>query len=208
MIQLPNHHYFITGTDTNCGKTYVTCQLLQALNQQGKRAQALKPVVSGARVLANQVVYDDVVNLQQYNYDKQQSINHWRYPDPISPHIASKAAGQVIKAQDIANFCQQPQFLTFDYVLIEGAGGLLAPINDNETWLDVMQVMALPVILVVGMRLGCLNHALLTASVLKSNHVPCAGWVANCIDKTMLVREENIATLEARMPMPLLAVIP
>jgi dethiobiotin synthetase len=206
--QLPISRYLITGTDTNCGKTYVTCQLLTYFNQRGYSAQALKPVVSGAVMLNNHLVYDDVIKLQRHNHNPCQDINAWHYKPAISPHLASRQVGQLITANEVAMFCRQPSFLTVDYLFVEGAGGLLAPINDCESWLEVACHLAMPVIIVVGMRLGCLNHALLTASVLTYHQIPCAGWIANCIDPDMLVCEENITTLQERMPMPLLTIIP
>ncbi|MFW2570509.1 dethiobiotin synthase [Legionella sp. 29fVS95] len=200
--------FFITGTDTNCGKTYVTCQLLDYLNEQQKKGLALKPVASGCFLSNGQLLNDDVLSLQKHNRNQDYSINGWQFPEPISPHLAAKAAGSSLTAHEIADFCLSRQFANHDYLLVEGAGGLLVPLNDKETWLDFLNLTQMPVILVVGMRLGCLNHALLTASVLKNNRTACVGWVANCLDKEMLALTENIATLSLKMEIPLLATIP
>lgn len=200
--------FFITGTDTNCGKTYVTCQLLDYLNVQQKKGLALKPVASGCLVRNGQLQNDDVLSLQKHNKNPDYLISGWQFPAPISPHLAAKAAGSSLSVHEIADFCLHRQFDPLDYLLVEGAGGLLVPLNDEETWLDFLNLTQIPVILVVGMRLGCLNHALLTESVLKNNRTVCVGWIANCLDKEMLALTENIATLSLKMKMPLLATIP
>jgi dethiobiotin synthetase len=109
--------------------------------------------------------------------------------------------------KEIAHFCLQKSFSNHDYLLIEGAGGLLVPLNEKETWLDFLTTMQIPAILVVGMRLGCLNHALVTDTVLKSNQIPYLGWIANCLDQNMLFLAENIATLSKKMSVPLLATV-
>jgi dethiobiotin synthetase len=192
--------FFITGTDTDCGKTYVLCQLLDYFHKQQKKALALKPVASGDN--------EDVLRLQKYNKNSNYIINNWQFPAPISPHLAAQAVGCHLSVQDIADFCLNKQFSQLDYLLVEGAGGLLVPLNNEETWLDFLNLTQIPVILVVGMRLGCLNHALLTDRVLKNNQTACIGWIANCLDKDMLALTENIATLSLRMSMPLLATVP
>lgn len=204
--------FFITGTDTECGKTYVTCKLLEHLTQKQKKAFALKPVGSGSsQDTAGNWVNDDISNLTSYNERTlnplNQPINGWLFPSPISPHLAAKEVSQHLSAQDLATFCNNKKFSTLDYLLIEGAGGLLVPLNDEETWLDFLKIMNIPVILVVGMRLGCINHALLTDSVLQAHQIPCEGWIANCIDSTMIARKENIDTLSKKMKMPLIDII-
>ena len=200
--------FFITGTDTDCGKTYVSCQLLDYLTQNQKKALALKPVASGC-IEKNGVLYsEDVLNLQEHNPDKSQQINGWLFAPPISPHLAAKQLGIHITANDLANFCLREKYDSLDYLLIEGAGGLLAPLNDEETWFDFLKLTQIPVIVVVGMKLGCINHALLTDAFLQTKQLTCAGWIANCLDKDMLVLAENIETLISKMHRPLLATIP
>ncbi|WP_419421094.1 dethiobiotin synthase [Legionella sp. D16C41] len=193
--------YFITGTDTDCGKTYVTCMLLAYLNQKYK-AQAIKPIASGCEEVKGQLVSQDVVRLQAYNADENTSINYWKYKEPIAPHLAAHLVNEEVTATQVMQFCEQTKFNYFDYLLIEGAGGLLVPLNNHETWLDFLKLFNIPVILVVGMRLGCINHALLTDALLKAHQVPCLGWIANDVSKEMLFREENISTLKAMMHMP------
>ncbi len=198
--------YFIVGTDTNCGKTYVTCQLLDALKD--KKVMAIKPVATGCYQEKGQLVGEDEVLLKNHSGDQKRDIGLMRYQMPVSPHIAAKAEGESISLQTIADFCNQESFKQLDYLLIEGAGGLMAPLNEAETWLHFLRFSKIPVILVVGLRLGCLNHALLTAEVLKTHDIPCVGWVANCIDKEMLALSENIETLKKMLWFPCLATIP
>ena len=113
----------------------------------------------------------------------------------------------MILAKDIVNFCNQASDSALDCLLVEGAGGLMSPLNDTETWLDVLSDANIPVILVVGMTLGCLNHALLTVLALKSREIKCVGWIANCLDQEMLALSENINTLSVKLSPPLLATL-
>lgn len=199
--------YFIIGTDTNCGKTYVTCQLLHHLQKNNKKAMGIKPVASGCIEKGGQLINEDVISLQRYNDSPEKQISPWCFKPPISPHLAAAEVGRVISAQQVANFCFDDTFADNDYLLIESAGGLMSPLNDQETWLDVLSYSRIPVVLVVGMRLGCLNHTLLTALALSARQIQCVGWVANCIDKDMLVLSGNILTLSKKMEWPLLSTI-
>lgn len=199
--------YFMIGTDTDCGKTYVTCQLLDYFKRKHQAARAIKPVASGCFDRSGQWVSEDELALQRHNDDSQQIISQWRFLPPISPHLAASAVGQEITAKGIVDFCDNADTTNLDYLLIEGAGGLMSPLNDKETWLEVLSCSQIPVILVVGMRLGCLNHALLTALALKTRKITCVGWIANCLDREMLVLFENINTLTKRLDAPLLAVV-
>lgn len=200
--------FFITGTDTDCGKTYVTCQILDYLKHLEKRGIAIKPVASGCIEKNGQLISEDVQRLQKHNINFDYPINNWKFRLPISPHLAAKAEDTELSIQEVAAFCQQDYYKTLDYLLIEGAGGLLVPLNDDETWLDFLKITELSVILVVGMKLGCINHALLTTSILQAHNIPFSGWIANCLDKDMLALSENIATLSDRISVPLLATIP
>ncbi len=200
--------YFITGTDTDCGKTYVTCQLLDDLKDNNQRAMAIKPVASGCIEQDGQLVSEDALHLQRHNGNLSQQICAWRFKLPISPHLAAREAGETVSARVVADFCNDKSFADSDYLLVEGAGGLMAPLNDDETWLDFLSYSQMPVILVVGMRLGCLNHALLTEVALKSHQIAFVGWIANCLDQEMQALSENIATLSQKLSGPLLATIP
>lgn len=197
--------YFIIGTDTDCGKTHVTCALIEALQARQHTVMALKPVASGCEQIGDKLVSDDVTRLQAAQGDNQHLICPWSFSLPVSPHLAAQSVGETLCLEEIVAFCQRKAWDAYDYLLIEGAGGLMVPLNDQDTWIDVLQRTQIPVILVVGMRLGCINHALLTMTVLQSHRIECAGWIANCLDNQMLCLQENIDTLKMKMPFPLLA---
>ena len=199
--------YFIIGTDTDCGKTYVTCELLDYFKNKSQKIMAVKPIASGCIEMEGQLVSEDAIRLQHHNSFKSNLICPWRFKRPISPHLAAKESGQEVSAQQIADFCNQTLFGDIDYLLVEGAGGLMCPLNDSETWVDFLLYSKIPVILVVGLRLGCLNHALLSQVALQAHQIDCVGWIANCLDKSMLALSENIDTLSKKMAMPLLATI-
>ena len=182
----------------------MTCQLLKNLHGQGQRVRALKPVASGCVEQDGILVSEDVQQLQAYNGGFDGSICPWRFKPPISPHLAAREAGVRLSARAITDFCCAKHD-DLDYLLIEGAGGLMVPLNEQETWLDVLCLSGIPVILVVGMRLGCINHALLTAFALKAHGIDCAGWIANGIDPDMLALSGNMETLSERIEVPLLA---
>ena len=200
--------FFITGTDTDCGKTYVLCQLLDSLHQSNKSAVGLKPVASGCYFKNGALHSDDAEKIKEHNPPLATDICQWKFLPPIAPHIAAQLAQQSLSATEIFHFCTRSNFNDFEYVLIEGAGGLMAPLNATETWVDFIQKADLEVILVVAMRLGCLNHALLTARVLNDYQIPCIGWIANCLDPNMLVLQENIQTLKEKMTIPYFATVP
>ena len=197
--------FFVTGTDTGIGKTTVSCALLHAFAAQGKKVAGMKPIAAGSE---NGHWMDDEQLLAASNVNvTRQQINPYAFDPPISPHIAAQQAGIEI---DLSVIHQAYRELSkkVDVVIVEGAGGFLVPINSRQTGADLAQMLNLPVILVVGMRLGCLNHALLTGQAIRSADLILAGWVANCVDSQMLVLEENIATLEQRLDCPLLGVLP
>ena len=200
--------FFITGTDTDCGKTYVTCQLLNYVTQHHYRALGIKPIASGCVWEGGQWVSEDARSLQSHSIPMQEDTAPSRLEFPISPHLAAEAQGYSLTLKSITDYCVDAERAQPDYLFIEGAGGLMAPLNEKETWLDFLQGSRIPVILVVGMRLGCLNHALLTDLVLASHQVTCIGWIANVLDRHMLALPENIETLTKRLKAPYLATIP
>lgn len=200
--------YFIVGTDTDCGKTYATARLIEALHHANVRADALKPLASGCHVDSGQLISEDVLRLQQANGHSNYPIYNWLMEPPISPHLAAKLAGFTLSVEEILSFCHGYPAENLEYLLIEGAGGLMVPLNDHETWVDFLVQSRIPVILVVGMRLGCINHALLTMSVLKSHGISCRGWIANFIDPLMLVSSDVCQTLIDKMDAPLLGTVP
>lgn len=188
--------YFITGTDTNIGKTYATLKLLKQFNAEGFKTAALKPVASGAIMTENGLQNEDAQHLQaaasmHFPYE---SVNPFVYSDPISPHLAAKPNPPTVA--EIVSACQPVLSSEYDHLFIEGAGGWFAPINEQETIADLVLAFNCPVLLVVGIKLGCLNHATLTLESLRHHNVDVAGWIANEIDPDMRCIDENIATLE------------
>ncbi len=187
--------YFIIGTDTDCGKTYVTCQLLQQL----EHAIAIKPIQSGGT--------EDREQLAKHQPHYTHPISHYNFGPAISPHLAAKEANKTITFDGLDAFCSAHQADTHQTLLIETTGGLMCPINTKQTWLDYIKHAQKPVIFVVGLRLGCLNHALLTAEALKAHGIPCLGWIANLCDPNMQFTQENIETLQTKLPYKHLATI-
>jgi dethiobiotin synthetase len=196
--------YFITGTDTDCGKTYITNQLNKAI----KASAAIKPVASGCEEIAGQLLNSDALIHQNHSGLPMDLINPWRFRSPVSPHLAAKEAGNNLDIQTIASYCLNFTAPNVETLFIEGAGGLMVPLNEKGTWLNFLKLTEFPVILVVGMKLGCLNHALLTQAVIELNQIECIGWIANCIDPEMLMLDSNIETLKQELNFPLLGVAP
>jgi len=203
--------YFITGTDTGVGKTRTSCALIHALRQAGHpRVVGMKPVaagcdwVEGADGHPGQWLNEDVIALRAASSLQVPSSfdNPYALPNAVSPHIAARQAGEVIDLAHIeASFHALSQHA--DAVVVEGAGGFIVPLcEDAGEWAtsaELAQRLALPVILVVGLRLGCLNHALLTQEAIVSRGLTLAGWVANVIDPAMPEQAANLATLQAPM---------
>ena len=198
--------WFITGTDTEVGKTFTTCALLLALKAKGERAVGMKPVAAGTDASGKN---DDVEQLIASSSVKVQArlINPYLFEPAIAPHIAAAEAGVRIDIEHIAQ--------TFEHlrqqagtVLVEGVGGFCVPLGDDCDAADLAVRLGLPVILVVGMRLGCINHALLTVEAITARGLPLAGWIANRIDPRMERWHENLGALRQRIAAPLLGVIP
>lgn len=193
-------YFFITGTDTGIGKTYFSCQWLSSLKQQGVRTIALKPLATGGEP------DEDALQLQQAASINlpYEMVNPFNFEPAIAPHLAAALNGQNLKASSIAEGCMPALSHQADLYLIEGAGGWLVPFNDHETWSDFVKIIGAKVILVVGMRLGCLNHALLSAAAIERSGCEFAGWVANVFDQDMPCLQENITCLQSRIRAPLL----
>ncbi|MFY7698294.1 MAG: dethiobiotin synthase [Legionella sp.] len=200
--------YFITGTDTDCGKTYVTCQLLDYFKQHRYKPLAIKPVASGCIRHEGQLINEDIVHLKEHNSLYSGEINRWQFIRPIAPHLAAAEEGVTLSALNIWEFCSQAEFVNFSPLLIEGAGGLCVPLNDQQTWLDFLSLASIKVILVVGIRLGCINHAILTEKILLASGIECVGWIANCCSSNQLALLRNIETLQIWLTAPLLAILP
>ncbi|MFN7085136.1 MAG: dethiobiotin synthase [Burkholderiales bacterium] len=200
------HGFFVTGTDTGVGKTLMACALLHAFAARGARVVGMKPVAAGARRTARGLRNDDVDRLVAAgNVTAPLAwINPYCFEPPVAPHIAACAAGVAIELPRIANACRELAAIA-DTVIVEGAGGFCVPLNARETTADLAQSLGLPLLLVVGMRLGCLNHALLTAQAARARGLVLAGWVANQIEPGMPYLDENIAALEERLVAPCLA---
>jgi len=197
--------YFITGTDTGVGMTLICCALLHRIAAAGKTAIGMKPVACGAVRGAKGLVNDDVVLLRAAsNVDASPSrVNPYCFEPPIAPHLAAEQAGVVIELQIILDSYRDLS-ATADIVIVEGVGGFRVPLNRGEDTADLAQRLGLPVILVVGIRLGCLNHALLTAHAIRALGLTLAGWIANRIDPAMAAAERNVAALAERLSAPLL----
>lgn len=201
--------WFITGTDTGVGKTLVAVALARALVARGVRVAVMKPVAAGTTRTPEGEFNDDALELLaaanvQAPYP---DVNPCLLRTPASPHLAARADGVSIRHEPIAQAYSRLASVS-DVVLAEGAGGWLAPISATETMADVAENLALPVILVVGLRLGCLNHALLTRDAVRARGMPFAGWIANRLQAEMPLANANIDTLSARFAMAPLAVVP
>lgn len=201
--------YFIAGTDTGVGKSRVAAGLLRAFAHSGLRAVGMKPVASGCTPGPDGLRSDDALQLMAAaNVTAPYgSINPYAFEPAISPHLAAMQAGTRIELQTILDHYELLS-ATADVVIVEGAGGWMAPLGRVLTAEHLAKALALPVILVVGLRLGCLNHALLTASAIRAAGLPLAGWVANTVEPSMSFPDENIETLNQRIDAPLLGRIP
>jgi dethiobiotin synthetase len=204
--------YFITGTDTGVGKTLIACALLTAFTRRGLRAVGMKPVAAGAYETPAGWRNEDVEALLAASYisalDIQRpDINPYLLVQPVAPHLAARREGIAIDLSVV-----EQSFLSLrtkaDVVIVEGVGGFLVPLNDREDAADLSIRLELPVILVVGIRLGCLNHALLTQEAITARKLRLAGWVANRIDPRMEMIAENVAALRERIRAPLIGEVP
>lgn len=200
--------FFITGTDTGVGKTFVSCALLHAFAAQGYRVVGMKPVAAGCRNQNGSLLSEDVEQLQAASNLQlpASTVNPYAFEPPIAPHIAAAEAGVAINIPLIVdNFKQLQQ--KADIVIVEGVGGFCVPLNNTEDTADLAVALDLPVILVVGLQLGCINHALLTAQAIRHKGLKLVGWVANHIHRDMAASAQNIATLQQRLGAPLLGVL-
>ena len=202
--------YFITGTDTDVGKTTVAAGLLQAARAAGLSTAAGKPVASGCEASPEGLRNADALALMAQctvalSYEE---INPVAFEPAIAPHIAAREAGVALTVQALLKPMQRILNQQADFTLIEGAGGWRVPLSGQDSLSDVARGLGLPVILVVGVRLGCISHALLTAEAIAQDGLQLAGWVANIIDPKTSRLEENLATLAERLPAPCLGRVP
>lgn len=198
--------YFLTGTDTAIGKTFVTCALLHHASKIGLKAAGLKPIAAGTDATGSN---EDVDNIRAASNVllPLEIVSPYRLKAEAAPNIAAAEEGIVIEFGPIKAACRTAIQET-DLLIIEGIGGFCVPLGSDHNSADLAASLGLPIILVVGMRLGCLNHALLTAEAIASRGLTIAGWVANRIDPDMSRFEENLATLKELLYPPLLGVIP
>ncbi|MFA6970315.1 MAG: dethiobiotin synthase [Gallionella sp.] len=234
--------YFVTGTDTNVGKTLISCALLHGFAAQGLRVVGMKPVAAGGSLHSpsdkplrskqeahgatmflgedprdfagtagwlDQGLNEDVRSLLAASnvLASRGQVNPYCFERAVAPHLAAQFAGVRINLERIVQSCRELSALA-DRVIVEGTGGFCVPLNESQDGADLARQLKLPVILVVGMRLGCLNHALLTKQAIAACGLKLAGWVANCVDGQMGMLNENIAALEQRIDAPLLGVVP
>jgi dethiobiotin synthetase len=201
--------YFITGTDTGVGKTLVASALLHAFAVAGKRSVGMKPVAAGCVATPDGLNCEDVDVLRAAgNVDAPlRLINPYALATPVAPHIAATQAGVTIEL-GIIQHAYTALIQAADIVIVEGVGGFRVPLNATEDTADLARLLDLPVIMVVGMRLGCLNQALLTGEAVLARGLRLAGWVANQIDPGMDSFDENLESLRERLPCPLLGIVP
>ena len=199
--------YFITGTDTNVGKTSVTLALITYFKQQGASVIAMKPVASGCNYIDRQWKNGDALAMQADNsFTLAYSlINPYAYEKPISPHLAG--IENPADFEKIYALFQAHQQIA-DIVLVEGAGGWYTPLNESQSVADLALKIQLPVILIVGIRLGCINHALLTLEAINKSSLSCAGWIAVCTDSDFNYADLTIQTLTTKLSTPLLGIFP
>lgn len=206
MHGLTRQSYLVLGTDTGVGKTYYSAQLIKHFTAQNVKAIGMKPIASGFDQLPNgEWQNEDVAQLSAASnvVAPMGFINPYAFRPAIAPHIAADESSVNIEITTIVEAFSQLSKLA-DVVVVEGAGGLMVPLNPDETLLDLAKVLQLPVIVVVGMRLGCINHALLTVNTLLQHQLNVAGWVANQIDPNMSRYTQNLETLKERLTVPML----
>lgn len=200
---------FVAGTDTGIGKTLVAAALLCGFASRGLRSVGMKPVAAGCIEQNGRLVNEDVTALIAASNvaAAEDDINPYRFQPAIAPHLAANRAGQPISLERIraayATLCKNA-----DRVVVEGAGGLLVPLDAERDYADLIGLLDLPVVLVVGMRLGCLNHALLSAEVMRGRGLRFAGWIANTVDPAMAEFAGNLQSLRDRLQAPLLGILP
>ncbi len=201
--------FFITGTDTDVGKTRIALGLINKLNTMGHTTTVMKPLSAGCDSTPDGLRNDDAVQLIQQasfkpDYDK---VNPYAFKPAIAPHLAAEKENTVIDLSRIKNIFDELSAQA-DYIVVEGAGGWKVPINKQQTMAELASALALPVILVTGMRLGCLNHAILTIESIQHAGIPIAGWIANTLSKDFTELDANIKTLKEHLEIPFLGTVP
>ncbi|MCL1076721.1 dethiobiotin synthase [Parashewanella spongiae] len=209
-------NYFVTGTDTDSGKTVVSSGILMAVNRWAKihnksmKTAGFKPIASGCEQTCNGLRNSDALSLmaassQEIDYS---IVNPISFEPAIAPHVAAKQIGFELTSERVLGHLSTDVFSESDFNLLEGAGGWRLPLNNEEFLSEVIQKLDLPVILVVGLKLGCLNHGVLTQEAILSDGLNIVGWVANCVDKNMQAQQDNLTSLNVMMKSPCLGVVP
>jgi dethiobiotin synthetase len=203
------HAFFVTGTDTGVGKTLIAAALVHLGAQLGYAAAGLKPVAAGCREQGGRLLSEDVELLQAASSVQLAPaiINPYAFAPPLAPHIAAQQASCRIELSSIVAAVKQAQ-AEADFLVVEGVGGFRVPLGPDLDTADLAQMLGLPLVLVVGLRLGCLNHALLTAEAIAARGLRLAGWVANGIDPLMAAPQENLHALREYLLAPCLGVVP
>ena len=201
--------YFVVGTDTGIGKTHATSALLHALARRHPRVCGMKPIAAGGVRTADGFSNEDSIAHRAASTVRvpPELDNPILLPEPLSPHIAAARAGTPISFDTVLGAVAELRART-DALVVEGAGGFLVPLSETQTGADLAVALGLPLVLVVGMRLGCLNHALLTAQAIRARGLTLAGWIANRVDPGFLCPEENLAYLRSHLGAPLWADLP
>lgn len=196
---------FVTGTDTGIGKTHIALALMRALKEHGIEVGGMKPVATGCMFDESDSLNDDAQLLQFHASHPIDSVwvNPYGFAEAIAPHIAARNEGREISLAWIKQSYEQIQ-ATSQFVVVEGIGGWEVPLNEHESLPDLVRMLDLPVLLVVGLRLGCLNHAILTSNAIRASGCTLIGWVGNQIDPNFQYIEENLETLQSRINTPML----
>jgi len=201
--------FFVTGTDTSVGKSWCSVGLMAKLQQQGYTVAGMKPVASGCERSADGLRNDDALLLQaQASVElPYTTINPFAFEPAIAPHIAAQQEAKPIVIDTIVERFHEIRGQV-DKVIVEGVGGWQVPLNESETVADLAKALSLPVIMVVGLRLGCINHALLTAEAVRATGCEVSGWIATTLEPQMVEQAAVVSTLERRLETPLLGVVP
>ncbi len=200
------HACFVTGTDTEIGKTFVSCALLHAARQQGLVAVGMKPVAAGVDAAGLNEDVEQLCAASSRNLPREW-VAPYLFRSAVAPHLAAREENREIRFAPIQEAFTRLQAAA-DVLVVEGVGGFRVPLGEDGDSADLAVALGLPVIVVAGLRLGCINHVLLTAEAIARRGLHLAGWVANSIDPAMARRQENIDTLSRLLPAPLLGIIP
>lgn len=203
---MAKQRFFITGTDTDAGKTYVSVGMLKAAARKGLRTMGVKPISAGAEMVDGKLCNDDALQIQAAGSValRYEQVNPIVFEPAIAPHIAAAKENKLVTVSRLEGFVRGTLLTPHDFSIVEGAGGWRVPLNDRELLSDLAKRLELPVIVVVNMRLGCLNHAFLTMEAIRRDGLPIAGWIANGGQHDMPFYEENLATLNNMISAPLL----